>query len=434
MAIIMIQNKQNLKCGLLGEHLRHSFSPIIHSYLADYSYALFEKEKEDVKDFLKSDLYDAINVTIPYKKTVIPYLDKLSPEAQSIGAVNTITKDSEGRLCGNNTDYYGFEYLVKKSKITLKDKNILIIGAGGASTTANAVSKDMGAGKVTVISRKSRPNYEEIQQLFHETQVIINCSPVGMYPKNLISPLSLEKFTACCGVIDMIYNPAKTKLLLDAEHLAIPCINGLSMLTAQAKRACELFLNEKIDNSEIDRITDIINKKTRNIVLVGMPGSGKSTVGNIIAEKMSRPFYDTDEEIVKNTGQVIPKIFENEGENTFRIYENRAVCSVGKMSGCVISTGGGVVTREINLEPLAQNSLIFFIKRDISAIPTDNRPLSQKNSLADMFSKRLPMYKYFCDFEVGNDSTPEECAEKIISLFNSHAEAAKRQKQDWRSI
>ena len=262
-----------MKCGLIGERLSHSFSPQIHRELANYSYELFEMPESEVKCFLESDKYDCINVTIPYKKTVMPYLDEISKEAARIGAVNTIVKSASGKRLGYNTDYYGFLYTVCQSKIEIKNKNVLILGTGGASLTAKTVSEDLGAKSMTFVSRSGEINYENVYEKCPDTDVVINCTPVGMYPnKNGEAPIILERLKHCQGVFDMIFNPAKTKLLLDAETLGIPCINGLSMLVAQAKRACELFSGESIPDSEIDRITSLIANQTGNIILVGMPG------------------------------------------------------------------------------------------------------------------------------------------------------------------
>lgn len=413
----MIQGKKDIRCGLIGEHLSHSFSPQIHRQLSDYSYSLFEMSESEVGDFLKNGAFDSTNVTIPYKKTVMPFLDEISDEAMRIGSVNTITHLPDGRLKGDNTDYYGFSYLVRKSGIEIRGKSVLILGTGGASLTARTVCADMGARAITFVSRSGEVNYDNVYGKCPDTEVVINCTPVGMYPKNGISPIELSRIKNCVGVIDMIYNPAKTQLLLDAERLNIPCINGLSMLVAQAKRACELFLDEEIDDSEIDRITYAIERETKNIILIGMPGCGKSTVGSILASATGRELVDTDSMIVEAEGCDIPTIFAEHGEEYFRLCEHRAVCSAGMQSGKIIATGGGVVTRRENLDPLRQNGEVFFIHRSLEALATDGRPLSRSGKLAEMYDKRLPLYKEFCSAEVSNDSTAEECAKKIIAVF-----------------
>ena len=296
-------------------------------------------------------------------------------------------------------------------------KNVLILGTGGASLTAGTVSSDMGARTVRFVSRSGEINYENVYEKCADTEVIINCTPVGMYPKNLISPIKLEPFSRLEGVADMIYNPAKTKLLLDAERLGIKRINGLSMLVAQAKKACELFLDVKIDDSEIDRIVSLIEEETMNIILVGMPGCGKSTVASLISGITGRELIDTDVMIIENEKRSIPDIFANDGEDFFRQCEHRAATDAGKLSGKVIATGGGIVTRDENLDALRQNGKIFFIERDISLLSRDGRPLSIGSDLSKMYEKRLPLYKKFADENVNNSLSPDDCAHKIIDLF-----------------
>ena len=416
----MIENKKHLRCGLIGEKLSHSFSPQIHKELSDYSYSLFEMREDEVGDFLKSDLFDATNVTIPYKKTVMPFLDEISDEALRIGSVNTITRLDGGGLRGDNTDYYGFWHTVEKSGIEICGKKVLILGTGGASLTAKTVSADMGAQSITFVSRSGEVNYENVYQKCADTEVVINCTPVGMYPNNGIAPIDLSRLPACRGVIDMIYNPARTKLLLDAERLNIPHINGLSMLVAQAKRACELFLKEAVDDSEVERITRGIAAETSNIILVGMPGCGKTTIGKLLSEKTGRAVVDTDEMIAQSEGRSPSSILLAEGEDSFRKIESREVRNAGKLSERIISTGGGVVTREENYEPLHQNGVIVFIHRALDALATDDRPLSKSGKLPEMYEKRLPLYRRFCDLEVSNDTTPEECAEEILRLIGEY--------------
>lgn len=412
----MIYGKKHIKCGLIGEKLSHSFSPQIHKELADYSYTLFEMSENEVGDFLKNVEFDATNVTIPYKRTVMPYLDEISNEAMRIGSVNTITRTTEGGLRGDNTDYYGFWHTVEKSGITIKSKKVLILGTGGASLTARTVSEDMGAESITFVSRSGEVNYDNVYEKCGDTEVIINCTPVGMYPKNGASPIILENFKACEGVIDMIYNPARTKLLLDAERLGIRHINGLPMLVAQAKRACELFLGEDVDDGEIERITALIAAQTGNIILIGMPGCGKTTVGKILSEMMGREVIDTDEMIKVSQDRSPSEIINSDGIEKFREIEHIEIENAGKTSEKIISTGGGVVTREENYESLHQNGRIVFIHRSLDKLATDDRPLSK--NLEEMYEIRLPMYRRFCDIEVTNDSSPENCAKEILEKLN----------------
>lgn len=418
----MISGKKNIRCGLIGERLSHSFSPQIHRHLSDYSYELFEMSESEVGEFLKSDRFDSTNVTIPYKKTVMPFLDEISDEAVRIGSVNTITRTETGGLRGDNTDYFGFSYMIRKSGIEIKGKKVLILGTGGASLTARTVSADMGAESITYVSRSGEVNYENVYEKCADAEVVINCTPVGMYPKNLVSPISLERLPRVEGVADMIYNPAKTKLLLDAERLNIKHINGLSMLVAQAKKACELFLGESIDDTEIDRITSLIENETMNIILVGMPGCGKSTISSLIAEATGRGLVDTDALIVEAEGRSIPVIFANDGEDFFRLCEHKAAEEAGKLSGKVIATGGGIVTRDENLDALRQNGKIFFIERDLSLLSRDGRPLSQGADLSEMYKKRLPMYLKFSDFTVDNNGSVSDCANEIISIFQKESD------------
>ena len=407
---------KEMRCGLLGEHLGHSFSPQIHRRLANYSYDLFEMPIEEVESFLASDRFDAINVTIPYKKTVMPYLAEITDEAIRIGSVNTITRLKDGGLKGDNTDYFGFSYMIEKSQIAISGKKVLVLGSGGASKTAQTVCKDMGASQVIVISRIGKDNYDNLYK-HYDADVIVNTTPVGMYPRNGEVPLALSDFPSLSGVLDMIYNPSKTKLLLDAEKLGIPHINGLCMLVAQAKRACEIFLGISIQNSEIDKITDAIAAEMGNIILVGMPGCGKTSVGTLLAESLNREFVDTDALIEKKAGMSIPEIFAKFGESYFRALEHSCVCDAGKLSGKVIATGGGVVTRSENYEPLCQNGKIFYINRLISELPTDGRPISQSTNLNELYNKRLPLYRSFCDAEIDNNRPIEETVGEITKLY-----------------
>ena len=413
----MITGKKDLNFGLIGGHLSHSFSPQIHACLADYSYPLFELSEDELAKFVQRDNLDGFNVTIPHKKAIMPYLDSISDEARKIGSVNTVVKCDDGKLIGHNTDYYGFSFLLNKGKIEVNNKKVLILGTGGASLTALAVCSDMGASEIVFVSRNGSVNYQNVYEKCADTQIIINCTPVGMYPNNLISPIILPKFKKCCGVVDMIYNPAKTKLLLDAMSLGINCIGGLDMLTAQAKRACELFLNVGINDSEIDKITRKISSSQSNIVLVGMPGCGKTTIAEQLSRLTGKGVLDTDQMIVDAQGRSIPSIFAEDGEDFFRACESEAIALAGKQVGKIISTGGGAVTRSVNYAPLAQNGTIVFIRRPIAQLETQGRPLSQSTDLEIMYQRRLPLYRLFCDVEVTNDTTPYECAEKIIKIL-----------------
>lgn len=411
---------KSLKTGLIGRRLSHSFSPEIHSYLADYEYKLYEMEENEVGDFLKSCPLDALNVTIPYKKTVMPYLQHISETALKIGSVNTIVKKEDG-LWGYNTDYYGFSYMVKRSGIEIEGKKVLVLGSGGASLTVKAVLSDMNAGEIITVSRSGENNYENIEK-HADADVIVNTTPVGMYPENGVSPVDLKIFTRLSGVLDLIYNPAVTRLLYDAKELGIPCLNGLSMLSAQAKRASELFTGIDIAEDPTPEIVKNIEMKLKNIVLIGMPGCGKSTAGRLLSEKLSRPFTDTDEIIESISGMSIPEIFSSFGEDEFRKREHEAAILSGKKSGNIIATGGGIITRAENYYPLHQNSFIVWLKRDTVLLPVEGRPISQTNDINELYRKRAPLYKKFADCEIKVSENTAETVDRIIEAIRRIAE------------
>lgn len=404
-----------MKCGLLGEKLGHSYSPQIHNALADYSYSLFEVEKTNVENFLKTADFSGINVTIPYKKAVIPYLSELSPVAEKLGSVNTIVHTEDGRLIGHNSDYFGFKTMVIRSGIDPSSKKALVLGSGGASNTVVAVLQEMGA-EVVVISRTGEYNYNNLH-LHTDAAILVNTTPVGMYPNVGISPVDLSVFPHLECVLDIIFNPARTQLLLDAEKRGIPAVNGLLMLVAQAKESAEWFTGTAIDNRKIDAIYRKLRSETENIVLIGMPGCGKSTIGKFLADVLNRPFVDADAKIAEAAGMDIPSIFSNFGEARFRELETEVLQEFGKRSGQIIATGGGCVTRNVNYHPLHQNGKIIWIRRNIDALPTDGRPLSQSNDLHTLYNQRKPMYEAFSDFAIDNDGKPPETLDKILALL-----------------
>ena len=402
--------------GLLGETLGHSFSPQIHACLGDYEYKLFEVAPEDLGDFLRSGSFEGLNVTIPYKRAVMPYLAEISENAKAIGSVNTITVLPNGTLRGDNTDYDGFLYLVRRSGIAVNGKKALVLGTGGASLPVKKVLSDLGAREIISISRTGENNYQNLEKHF-DADLIVNTTPVGMYPNNLQSPLSLDGFTQLSGVLDIVYNPQKTKLILDAEQRGIPAFSGLTMLVAQAKRAAELFLNTNIDDRKNDEIYETLSRQMKNIVLVGMPGCGKSTVGKALAKRLSRPFFDADQEIVKRAGKSIPEIFQTEGEAGFRKIETEVLFDLCRQSGAVIATGGGAVTVPQNHDILRQNSLVVFLNRDIAVLPTNGRPLSEQNDLHEMFRQRLPLYRAVCDYEVDGNSEIQTVTDRVAEVY-----------------
>ena len=406
-------------CGLLGRKLGHSYSPQIHAQLADYSYCLFEKEPNEVETFLKSNEYSGLNVTIPYKKTVMPYCDQLTPIAQRLGAVNTIVKKKDGTLVGHNSDYYGFRSMVERSKLSVKGKKALVLGSGGASATAMAVIEDLGGWPI-VISRSGENNYNNLH-LHYDAAVIVNATPVGMYPNTTDSPIDIEQFPQLEGVFDLIYNPAHTALLQQAERKGTVAINGLWMLVAQAKESAEMFIDQRINDAVISSIYNTLRFQMENIVLIGMPGSGKSTVGKELALKLGRKFVDIDEEIVSRAGCPIPEIFATKGESVFRDLETAALMDTCKESGLVIATGGGCITIERNYPPLHQNGTMVWIKRELSKLPTAGRPLSQQNKIEELYRIRKPLYQAFADISVQSTETPALTADLIINkIKESH--------------
>lgn len=404
-----------LRCGLLGEKLGHSYSPRIHSLLGDYQYKLYEVAPDKLDDFLKSGEFDGLNVTIPYKKAVIPYCAELSPAAERIGSVNTLVRRTDGSLFGDNTDYAGFQFLVQESGVDLFGKKCLVLGSGGASLTAQTALKDLG-GIPVVISRRGENNYDNLDRHLNAS-VIVNTTPVGMYPNVGKAPLDIGRFPKLEAVFDVVYNPARTQILLDAEKLGLKTMNGLPMLVAQAKEAAERFTGAKIPDEKNRRIWRQLQGEMENIVLVGMPGCGKSTVGMALAKKLDRRFVDADQVTQEKAGKSIPEIFAKDGEAAFRKLETEALASLGKESGLIIATGGGCVTRPENYPLLHQNGRIFLLNRAVSKLPKEGRPLSQKSALSEMYEKRLPMYLQFADFEIDNDEDLDKTLSQILACL-----------------
>ena len=404
-----------MRCGLLGRTLGHSYSPQIHRLLGDYEYDLFEKEPEEVASFLKSGDFTGLNVTIPYKKAVIPCLDALSPAAQALGAVNTIVRRADGTLFGHNSDYFGFAYLVRQSGLDVAGKKALVLGSGGASNTVVAVLKALGAEPV-VISRSGENNYGNLSR-HADASLIVNATPVGMYPNTGVSPVDLRQFPRLEGVLDVVYNPARTQLLLDAEALGLPCANGLWMLVAQAKESAEYFTGRPIDDAVIPSIHDKLSSQMQNIVLIGMPGCGKGTVGALVAQRLGRRLVDADSEIVRLAGKSIPEIFGQDGEAVFRDWETKVLGELGKQSGLVIATGGGCVTRPENYVNLHRNGRIFWLRRDTALLPTAGRPLSKPGKLEEMLAIRGPLYERFADRIIDNHGAPELAAHRILEEY-----------------
>lgn len=401
-----------MKCGLLGEKLGHSYSPQIHNSLGSYSYELFEKQPEELAQFLQSGAFHGLNVTIPYKKAVIPYLTELSPIAAKLGAVNTIVRRKDGSLIGHNTDYFGFKTMVKASGLQVSGKKALVLGSGGASNTAVAVMKELGS-QVVTISRSGENNYSNLNR-HRDAAIIVNTTPVGMYPNVSDSPVSLEQFPALEGVLDLIFNPARTRLLQEAKARGLVAMNGLLMLVAQAKESAEWFTGSAIEDEKISEIHQALQKKMQNIVLIGMPGCGKTSVAAELAHLTGKEVVDADAEIVAQAGMTIPEIFAKSGEAAFRRLETQVLEQLGKRSGIILSTGGGCVTSPENYPFLHQNGRIFWLKRQIAALPTDGRPISQTTDLNKLFECRRPLYEAFADEIIENNGTLADAAEKIL--------------------
>ncbi len=428
-----------MKYGLIGKSLVHSYSKEIHEALGKYTYELFSLAPEEMPDFVKARDFGGLNVTIPYKKDVIALCDEVSELASVIGAVNTLYwKSSEGdcgktvrRLVGHNTDYEGFLYTASRSGIDFAGKTVLILGTGGTSLTARKAAADKGAAKIYVATRSAQPNNEPVTYLTYgelctiadDIDIMVNTTPVGTFPNNLQSVISLADFPNCRAVIDVIYNPFKTKLLLDAEKAGLKTANGLPMLVAQATAAAGYFLGTPgAFENENERIISKMTTDMGNIVLIGMPGCGKSTIGRILAERTGKPLVDMDEEIIKKAGKPIPEIFKEAGEPGFRDIESEVAAELGKERGLIIATGGGAILRAANVDALRQNGLMVHIKRPVDSLPMDGRPLSKDiDTLRQMEKVRMPLYEAAADVSFDNTAERsfaelEEAVCEVLSL------------------
>lgn len=406
-----------MRYGLLGYPLSHSYSPKIHSKFGSYSYELFEVPPEKLESFFTDACFSGLNVTLPYKKTVMKYCDELTDCARAVGSVNTIVRTQDGRLIGHNTDYFGFSYMVQSCGLSFSGEKVLVLGSGGASVAVNAVLSALGAIPI-IISRTGKNNYHNLER-HRDAFAIVNATPVGMYPNNMESLIQLDQFPNLSVVIDLIYNPARTKLLMDAESLSIATVNGLGMLVAQAKESAEWFTGSEIPNSKIQSIQAELTKESRNIILVGMPGCGKSTIGKCLAAHMHREFVDLDDVIFKEQGITPAEIIQNHGEEYFRCLETDVIKRYGQKSSLVISTGGGCVTRQENYPLLHQNSVIIWVQRDLNQLATEDRPLSIGADLQEMYSLRKPLYAKFSDFVVDNCSNIDDAVSAILAMEES---------------
>ncbi|MDY4143451.1 MAG: shikimate kinase [Oscillospiraceae bacterium] len=407
-----------MKYGLIGEHLTHSYSCEIHAQIADYEYELHELAPSELGGFLTKREFNAINVTIPYKQDVIPYLDGISDTAKRIGAVNTIVNRG-GKLYGDNTDFAGMLALAKHIGVDMKGKKVLILGTGGASKTGHALAEYMGAESVYYVSRSGKNGsitYEQAVSEHSDAQVIINATPVGMFPKQGGRPIDISAFPKLEGVLDAIYNPLRTNLILDAQERGIPAEGGLYMLSAQAVHAAAVFQDIPLDENLVDKAFKSVKNDKQNIVLIGMPSSGKTTVGRILAEKCGKELADTDEYIVKKIGMPIADFFAEHGEAEFRKIENETVAGLASTGGKIIATGGGAVLDAENVRALKQNGVLVFLdRRPENLIATDDRPLSSRRSaLEKLYAERYDIYCAAAEVHIDANTTPGAEADAIL--------------------
>lgn len=407
-----------MEYGLIGEKLGHSYSQMIHARLADYRYELKEVAPERLDAFIEARNFRGLNVTIPYKQAVMKHCAELSPEAMEVGSVNTLIVRPDGSLFGHNTDIDGFIYMLRRGKIDPAGAKTVILGSGGTSLTARAALTRLGAREIVTVSRKGPVDYAALYAEHADAEILVNATPVGMYPKNGASPVELDRLPKVRGVADVIYNPEKTALILAAQAKGIPAVSGLSMLVAQAREAAELFAGHAIPAGRVEDIVSEIGAQTLNLILVGMPGCGKSTLGQAVAAALQREFVDCDAEIVRRAGKSIPEIFAQDGEGAFRALESGVLADVCRGHGLVISTGGGAVLRAENRDAMRQNGRVCLIRRALALLPRDGRPLSaSEDAVARLWEARRAAYETAADFPVENDGTVEEAAEKIREGF-----------------
>lgn len=410
-----------MKYGCIGEHLKHSFSKEIHNSLSDYEYEIKEIPKDKLARFMESHDFKAINVTIPYKASVIPYLDYIDNAAKEIGAVNTIVNKG-GKLYGYNTDFYGMSMLIAHAGIDFQNKKVAIFGTGGTSKTAKTVSKSLLAKEIITVSRTKTNDtvtYEELYENHKNLDIIINTTPLGMFPNNFTKPIDITKFEKLSGVIDAVYNPLKTQLVADSQKSGIKAEGGLYMLVAQGVLASEIFIDKKYEQGKLDEVFRKLKRQKENVVLIGMPSSGKSTVGKELAKRLGRDFYDTDELIEKKMGMSIPKIITSMGEEEFRKIERDVVCALSKETGIVIATGGGVVLKEENTNALSQNGKIYFLDRPLNLLlPTKDRPLTgTKEALTKKYNERYSIYEKAADVKIDASGDVDLVSKAVIGDF-----------------
>lgn len=419
-----------MKYGLIGEHLGHSFSKQIQTRIAeienvkDYDYQLVELDKEEFKEFMEKKDFKGINVTIPYKKDVIPYLDEMDESAKAIGAVNTII-NVDGKLKGYNTDFGGFLYMVKAHNVHMEGKKVLIIGNGGACAAVKAVCKHENAKDIVIVSRNANRGaigYDEMYTSHLDADIVVNTSPVGMFPNIVNAPIDVSWFHKLECVLDVVYNPILTRLCFEAQEADIKRVIGLEMLIAQAKYTFEIFENMSFDDSIIDEIKKEMLKDRCNIVLIGMPSAGKTTIGKMLEEKLGKEFFDLDDMIIAKAGKSIPEIFQESGEAGFRAIETEVAIEASKMNNKIIATGGGVVKHKVNMDFLRLNGITIFIDRDIDKLISSdpNRPLSSsKQALQQMYKERYPLYQKYAAYIAVNNANIEETVDDIVNAYHS---------------
>lgn len=419
-----------MKYGLIGEHLGHSFSKQIQTRIAeienvkDYDYQLVELDKVKIKEFMEKKDFKGINVTIPYKKDVIPYLDEMDESAKAIGAVNTII-NVDGKLKGYNTDFGGFLYMVKAHNVHMEGKKVLIIGNGGACAAVKAVCKHENAKDIVIVSRSANRGaigYDEMYTSHLDADIVVNTSPVGMFPNIANAPIDVSWFHKLECVLDVVYNPILTRLCFEAQEADIKRVIGLEMLIAQAKYTFEIFENMSFDDSIIDEIKKEMLKDRCNIVLIGMPSAGKTTIGKMLEEKLGKEFFDLDDMIIAKAGKSIPEIFQESGEAGFRAIETEVAIEASKMNNKIIATGGGVVKHKVNMDFLRLNGITIFIDRDIDKLMSSdpNRPLSSsKQALQQMYKERYPLYQKYAAYIAVNNANIEETVDDIVNAYHS---------------
>lgn len=411
-----------MEYGLIGEKLGHSFSKDIHNLIGDYNYILKEIAKEDLNDFMTKKDFKAINVTIPYKQDVIPYLDYIDPNAKAIGAVNTIV-NKDGKLFGYNTDFIGLKRLIEFTGLDLKNKKVLILGTGGTSKTAKAVAQSLNAKTILKVSRSKKDDvidYEEAKSLHNDADIIINTTPSGMFPNTADCPIDLTPFSKLQGLVDVIYNPLKTNLVLNAKQLGLKANGGLLMLVLQAIAAAEFFFEKPIAHNKVLSIFNTILSQKQNYVLIGMPGCGKTTIGELLAQKTGKEFIDSDVVLEAKAQKTCKQIIEENGIDYFRDLESSVIKELSEKQNIIISTGGGAVLREENVQNLKHNGIVIFLDRDIKNIkPTESRPLSNsQEKLKELYDERYPVYTKACDFKINNNRKAKDGLNKILKNLN----------------